>query len=169
MVLRQTFGWLGQGTLYAIFALFLGVFSRWPVYHPIAPDMAQIKVSFNHAGARLTECRPYTAEELARLAPNMRKAMQCERERSPVRMEVDIDGVPRVRALAVPSGLSRDGASTFYQRLEVPAGSHHLQVRFKDHVSADVWTAELSRDVDLAAAQVLVIDFNADKGGIVLQ
>ena len=87
----RVFGWMGQALLYGCFAAAIGVFSRWPAYHPLPAGMAQIKVSFMHHGARLADCRPHTAEELARLAPNMRGAMKCERERSPVRIEVDLD------------------------------------------------------------------------------
>ncbi len=167
--MRRVFNWTGQALLYGCFAVALGVFSRWPVYHPLAPDMAQIKVSFMHHGARLADCRPYTAEELAKLAPNMRKATKCERERSPVSIEVDLDGQPVLSHVSPPSGLSRDGASTMYRRLDVPAGEHRIAVRFKDDQSARGHAYAHEAVVDLAPAQVLVIDFNADKGGIVLQ
>ncbi|MHA3904340.1 hypothetical protein ACTPOE_12500 [Castellaniella sp. WN] len=163
------FGWTGQALLYGCFAVAIGVFSRWPAYHPLPPGMAQIKVSFMHHGARLADCRPYTAEELARLAPNMRKAMKCERERSPVSIEVDLDGRPVLSHVAAPSGLSRDGASTLYRRLDVPAGEHRIAVRFKDSQAVQGFTHRREATVSLAPAQVLVIDFNADQGGIVLQ
>ena len=81
--MNRALNWTGQALLYGSFALVVGVFSRWPSYHPLAPNEAQIKVSFIHHGARIAECRPYTAEELAKLAPNMRAPMKCERERSP--------------------------------------------------------------------------------------
>src|SRR5690606_41260401 len=98
--------------------------------------MAQIKVSFMHHGARLADCRPHTAEELARLATNMRGAMKCERERSPVHIEVDLDGQTVLSHAAAPSGLSRDGASTQYRRTEAPAGAHRIPLRFHDRQSA---------------------------------
>lgn len=167
--MRRMFGWTGQALLYSCFAVAIGVFSRWPAYHPLPPGMAQIKVSFMHHGARLADCRPYTAEELARLAPNMRKAMKCERERSPVSIEVDLDGRPVLSHVAAPSGLSRDGASTLYRRLDVPAGEHRIAVRFKDSQGVQGFTHRREATVSLAPAQVLVIDFNADQGGIVLQ
>ncbi|CDM22948.1 hypothetical protein [Castellaniella defragrans] len=167
--MRRVFDWLGQALLYGCFAVAIGVFSRWPVYHPLGPDMAQIKVSFMHHGARLADCRPYTAEELAKLAPNMRGAAKCERERSPVSIEVDLDGRQVVSHVSAPSGLSRDGASTLYRRLDVPAGEHRIAVRFRDDQSARGAVQQHEAVVTLAPAQVLVIDFNADKGGIVLQ
>ena len=92
-------------------------FSRWPAYRHLAADQALIKLSFTHAGKRVAECRQLSAEELAKLPPNMRAPMKCARERAPVRVEVDIDGAPAFRHVAAPSGLSKDGASAVYQRL----------------------------------------------------
>ena len=167
--MNRAFNAIGQALLYGCFALALGVFARWPIYHPLPAEMAQIKVSFLHHGQRLVDCRPYTEEEKAKLPPNMRKAMKCERERSPVQIEVDIDGQPVLSHTAVPAGLSRDGASTMYRRLNVPAGEHRIAVRFKDRMSLPDFTQQREEKVTLKPAQVLVIDYSADKGGIVLQ
>lgn len=160
--------WLGQFLLYSGFALFIGVFSGWPSYRAIAPDQAVLKVSFIHHGQRLADCRAYTAEELARLAPNMRTPMKCERERSPVTIEVDLDGRAVYRHVATPAGLSRDGPSTVYHRLEVPAGAHQITVRMKDSATAAGFTHQRAATITLKPAQVLVIDFDPEKKGITL-
>ncbi len=160
--------WLGQIVLYGAFALFIGVFSQWPSYSALAPGQAVLKVSFIHHGQRVAECRPYTPEELAALAPNMRTPLKCGRERSPVTIEVDVDGNPVYRHTAVPSGLSRDGPSTVYHRLDVPAGAHRIAVRMKDSATAAGFTHQRVETVNLKPAQVLVIDFETDKGGITL-
>lgn len=159
--------WTGQAALYGLFALIIGVFSGWPAYHPLPPGQALVKVSFIHHAQRVAECRPFTAAELAKLAPNMRTPMKCERERSPVTIEVDLDGATVYRHVAVPSGLSRDGASSVYQRLQVPAGQHRIAVRLKDKAGA-AFTHTREATVTLKPAQVLVIDFDAEKGGITL-
>ena len=166
--MNRALNWTGQALLYGGFALVVGVFSRWPSYHPVAQNEAQIKVSFIHHGARIAECRPYTAEELGKLAPNMRAPMKCERERSPVRIEVEIDGVSVLAHTAIPSGFSRDGASTVYQRLNIPAGEHRITVRMKDNMKSSDFTYVHDSTVTLQPAQVMVIDFNPDKGEIVL-
>jgi len=167
--MRRVLNWMGQALLYGGFAAAIGVFSRWPAYHPLAPGMAQLKISFIHHGARLAECRPYTEAEKARMAPNMRKAMQCERERTPVIIEVDVDGQPALRHTAQPSGLARDGASTMYQRLDLPAGEHRIAVRLKDSNAQPGFNHQRDQTVVLQPAQVMVIDFSQDRGGIVLQ
>lgn len=166
---RGVRAWVGQGVLYGLFALVIGVFSHWPPYHHLAPDMALVKLSLVHAGKPLGDCRKQTPEELAKLPPNMRAPTTCPRERSPVTVELDIDGQPAARVVAAPSGLSRDGASALYQRLPVLAGERLFQVRLRNdaRASSPAYTAE--RRVTLAPAQVLVIDFDAEKGGITLQ
>ncbi len=166
--MKRWLSWVGQGVLYALFALFIGVFSSWPRYQALPADQALVKVSFIHHGQRIAQCRPYTAEELAKLPPNMRAPMKCERERSPVTIEVDLDGATVYRHVAAPSGLSHDGASAVYHRIAVPAGEHRIAVRLKDSASARAFTHTRDATLTLKPAQVLVIDFDQEKGGITL-
>lgn len=161
--------WAGQVLLYGVFALIIGVFSRWPGYRHIGADEALIKLSFTHAGKRVAECRQLNADELAKLPPNMRAPMKCGRERAPVVVEVDVDGTPAFRRSAAPSGLSRDGASSVYQRLTLGAGAHRVAVRLKDSAGNGGFDYRREENVTLAPAQILVIDFDAEKGGITLK
>ena len=89
---------LGQVLLYALFAVVIGVFSRWPAYQPLAPDQAMIKLSFSHHGKPVSECRQASAAELAKLPPNMRAPLRCPRERSPVTIELIMAGLSDSRA-----------------------------------------------------------------------
>ena len=162
-------GWLGQGLLYGAFALFVGVFSHWPAYQHLAGDQALIKLSFNHQGKPVSECTRLSPEELAKLPPNMRAPVRCPRERSPIAVELDIDGQPALRHVAQPSGLSRDGASAVYRRIQVAAGTHQLAVRLKDNVRSSGFDFTREASVTLQPAQILVIDFDPEKGGITVQ
>ena len=161
--------WLGQFLLYAFFAAVIGLFSRWPIYQHLAPDRALIKLSFTHTGKPKGECKAQSEAELAKLPPNMRAPMKCPRERSPVTVEVDIGGVNVLRRSAPPSGLSRDGASAMYQRIVVPAGEQRIAVRLNDDARTSGFTHQRETRLTLAPAQVLVIDFDAEKGGITFQ
>ena len=161
--------WIGQALLYALFALVIGVFSRWPTYHHLGPDEALIKLSFTHTGKPNGECRLQTEAELAKLPPNMRAPMKCPRERSPVKVEVDVGGVNMLRRSAPPTGLSRDGASAVYERLVVAAGEQRIAVRLNDDARSTGFAYQREVTVKLAPAQVLVIDFDAEKGGITMQ
>lgn len=166
---RKALAWLGQGVLYAVFALLIGVFSQWPPYRHLAADQALIKLSFSHHGQRVSACRQLGPEELARLPPNMRAPTQCPRERAPVVVELDIDGRRVVRRVAAPSGLSKDGASSVYHRVQVAAGEHRIAVRLKDSAAGNAFDHQRTGIVSLAPAHILVIDFDAEKGGIVWQ
>lgn len=161
--------WLGQLLLYGLFALVIGVFSHWPPYRHLQPDQALIKLSFTHVGKPVGDCRTPSADELAKLAPHMRPTTICPRERSPVTVALDINGVNRLERSAEPGGLSRDGASAMYERVVVPAGEQRIAVRFSDDVRARAAPYQREATVVLAPGQVLVIDFNAEKGGIVFQ
>ncbi len=161
--------WVGQGLLYGLFAAAIGVFSHWPPYHPLQADQALIKVSFSRVGKPVGDCRVLSADELAKLPPNMREPTRCPRERSPLIVAVDIDGVTRLRRSAAPSGLARDGASALYERLVVPAGERRIAVRLSDDVRARDAGYHREATVTLAPGQVLVIDFDAERGGITFQ
>lgn len=159
----------GQVLLYGLFALVIGLFSHWPPYHHLGPDEALVKLSFTHSAKHVAECRQLSQEELAKLPPNMRAPTKCDRERAPVLVEVDIDGRPAMRHVARPSGLSRDGASAVYERLVVGAGTHRIAVRLKDSAGAGGFDYQREQEVKLVPGQILVIDFDAEKGGITLQ
>lgn len=161
--------WAGQLALYGLFALAIGVFSQWPRYRHLEPDQALVKVSFTRVGKPVGDCRALTPEELAKLPPNMRAPMLCPRERSPITVRVDIDGQRVLTRSAPPSGLSRDGASAVYERLVVPAGERRIAVALSDDVRARDAAHRSERSVRLAPGQVLVIDFDAEKGGITFQ
>jgi hypothetical protein len=157
---------MGQALLYGVFALFIGVFSRWPSYQALAPDKALVKLSFSHHGKPIADCRQTSAAELAKLPPNMRAPVQCPRQRSPVTVELDVDGVKTFQYVAIPSGLSRDGASAVYQRTELTAGAHRIAVRMNDDARKSGFTHVREATVMLKAAQILVIDFDPATDGI---
>jgi len=161
--------WIGQVLLYGLFALAIGVFSQWPPYRHLGEDQALIKVSFSRVGKPVGDCRTLTPDELAKLPPNMRAPTVCPRERSPVTVEVDLNGATVLKRTAPPTGLSKDGASAVYERLVVPAGEHLITVRLSDDVRARDRAYRHESTVKLVPGQVLVIDFDAGKGGITLQ
>lgn len=161
--------WAGQALLYGIFALAIGVFSQWPPYHHLGPTEALVKLSFVRVGKPVGDCRALSEAELARLPPNMRTPTVCPRERSPVLVQVAIDGRPVLARTAPPSGLRKDGASAVYERIVVPAGERRIAVQLSDDVRAREAPYRREETVRLAPGQVLVIDFDAEKGGITFQ
>lgn len=156
---------LAQAALYVPFIAVIGYFSTSPPYALRGPDDAVLRLSVTHAGQVKQPCRRRTEEELARLAPNMRTAFDCPRERSPIEVELTLDGRPLYRASVPPVGLARDGMSSVHERFTVPSGSHELRARLKDHLELDNFNYAKEDRVTLASGQVLVVDFNASRGG----
>jgi len=161
---RNVVNYALQALCYAAFIAVVGYFATSPPYRHLPPGEALVKLSFQHAGARKEACHERTPEELAKLAPNMRAASVCPRERVPLAVEVDMDGKPLFALTAPPSGIARDGAASVYRRAAVAAGTHRFTARLKDSAGAGFgFVAE--RTVDLAPGRVLVIDFEAKEGG----
>lgn len=155
---------LFQVIFYGAFVAFIGYFSSNPSYQHLAADKALLKISLAHFGDR--ECRKRTPDELAKLPPNMRNPMDCPRGRSPIRLEVDLDGKPLFHTTLKPTGLSGDGISTVYRRIELPAGEHRLAARMSDNERLEGFKYVKEETLTIKPAQVLVIDFNPDHGGL---
>jgi hypothetical protein len=164
--MRSALRYLAQAVLYAAFVAVIGYFSSAPKYQHLASGEALVKLSFSHAGARKEPCHERTPEELAKLAPNMRAQTVCPRERVPVTVDITLDGAPLFRIVARPSGLAKDGASTVYRRVPVPAGTHRVAARLSDTPNGEFDYAG-NATIDLPPGRVLVIDFDASKGGFV--
>lgn len=164
-----TVRYLGQALGYAAFIGLVGYFSNSPAYTHLAADHALVKLSFSHKGQRIVECRQRSAEELAKLAPNMRVAMDCPRERSPITVELELDGKLVHQQTLKPTGLTSDGVSYLYKRFPVVAGEHHLAMRLRDSVHIEGFNYERVADVDIAPGQVLIIDFNPEQGGFIIK
>jgi len=159
---------LAQLALYAPLMAILGYFSTEPRFSAVAPDQALVRVSFIHATQRKQACRERSAEELAKLAPNMRAAQDCPRERSSLLVEIELDGKVVLQREVQPSGLRRDGNVAVYQRLALPAGRHRIVARLRDRAEG-AFNFAGEQTVELAGGGVLIIDFNAEKGGFVFR
>jgi len=162
-------GWVGQAVAYLAFAAVLGVYSNWPDYRPLEPGQALVKLSLSHPGKRRVECRRRGAEELARLAPNMRNAVSCPRGRWPVTLELVMDGKRIFKGSAGPAGVFSDGASNFYETFPVPAGRHQLVVRMGDGGKGGKYDYVYEGMVTLSPARVLVVGFDARRKSLYLK
>lgn len=157
-----------QLVLYVPLMALIGYFSTEPRFSAIGGDQALLRVSFIHAAQRRQECRQRSAEELAKLAPNMRASLDCPRERADVLVEVELDGALVLRREVRPAGFQRDGNAALYQRLSVPAGKHRIVARLRDRAEGD-FNYVKEQAVELHAGHVLIIDFNAAQGGFLFR
>ena len=154
-----------QAVCYGAFMAVVGYFATSPAYVHLPAGRALVKLSFQHAGQRKEACRERSPEELAKLAPNMRVASVCPRERAPVEVAIEMDGKPLFALVAPPTGLSRDGASTIYRRAAIPAGAHRFVAKMKDSIAGG-YDIVGARTLDLKPGRVLVIDFDAKDGWV---
>lgn len=162
-------GYAGQALAYAAFIAAVGYFSTSPPYRYLAPDEGLLRLSFKHAGQVRSECRQRSAEELAKLQPQFRTATECPRERSPVRVRVEMDDRTLVDETFPAAGLARDGAASAYRRVPIAAGTHTLRVQFNDDVRAPGFTHAGEARVEVKPGQVVLIDFRPDQGGVIIR
>jgi hypothetical protein len=156
-----------QVVIYAACAGLLGYFAAAPSYRAFPADAALIKMSFSHASAPRAPCRQLTAEEIAQLAPNMRRSMDCPRERVDLLVELALDGERIYRAEVPPSGLHSDGEASVYEKFTVPSGEHHIAARLRDSVRPTGFDYQHEAAVQLTPGQNFVIDFDTAAGGFV--
>ncbi len=161
--------WFGQALAYAGFAVTVGVLSVAPSWSPVGEDQALIKLSFTHAGQRKVECRILRPEEIAALPPNMRRPQDCPRERLPVFVELSLDDRTLFAEMLQPSGIWQDGASNVYRRIPLPAGQHRLTARLRDSARSSGFDSERTFELDIAAGQNIVIDYQPQRGGFILR
>jgi hypothetical protein len=157
------------------FLFFLGLgaiavyFASQPTYQYFPDHQALIKMSFKHSAKRLQECRKRTREELQKLPAHERKALECERGRHPLVVEVVLDGETIFYEKLPPSGLFSDGPAKVFASFPVAAGRHEVMVRMRDSGRGEGFDYSLDKNMTLEPLEVLVIDFSPEAGGLVFK
>jgi hypothetical protein len=151
--------YLGQALLFALFFVPLAYLTHAPVHRHLDEDLAVLKIAIRHAGQVVGECTAIAVADRPDRAANMQRVEICPRERSPLQLELILDGDTLYRAEVPASGLHNDGVSSMYRRFSIPAGAHHLQLRMNDDAAVDGYTWQLEQDIQLQPAQVVVASF----------
>lgn len=167
--MSRTLGVIGQALVYAAVAAVIGYLASRPLYRQLAPDQAQIKLSFAHGSARLHECRRLTSEEIAKLPPEKRRPNTCSRERVPLQIQLRVDDRTILDETLQPTGLAADGPVRIYRKFAVRAGAHVIMVRLRDDRGKGGVDYQARRAVVLAPGQNLAIDFKQDAGGFIFE
>lgn len=154
-----------QAITYVAFAIAVGFFSFWPRYQYASPDVAAIKLSLSHATDRVNPCLRLTPQEVASLAPNMRVAEKCERQRLPLTLELEVDGETMLRLEAAPSGVWGDGPASIYERFELQPGPHRIRARLRDTARSGGWDYTHTEEIVLEPGRYRTITFKAETGG----
>ena len=166
--MKQALRLAAQLALYVPLMALIGYFSTEPRFSALGPDEALLRLSFIHAAERKQACRERTPEELAKLAPNMRAALDCPRERALLLVELEVDGRISLRREVRPSGVQRDGNATVYHRLPLAAGRHRIVARLRDR-PGEGFNFVGETTLELAPGAVLLIDFSKAQGGFLFR
>ncbi len=99
-----------------------------------------------------------------KLPPNMRKAEDCPRERSPIIIEAMLDGEVIYSVTRLPPGIFNDGGVNIYYNSKVPAGKHTFEIKMDDSVRKEGFNHQLRQDIDIKPAQILLVEFDSLTG-----
>jgi hypothetical protein len=159
----------GQIVAFALFCALIGYCSSRPAYPHRSPDDAQLTVAFAHSGAPVRECRRRTPEEIAALAPNMRRPSDCPRARVVLRFVLKVDDRTLIDDAFPPAGVANDGEGSVYRRIAVPMGVHRIEAFLRDSRREAGYDWHAATTVDLAARRNFTIDFSPEAGGFVFR
>jgi len=151
--------------LYAAFAVFIGYLSVAPRYRYADPELASIKLSLSHAANRIEDCVRLTPDQINARARRGELLDECERERLPLSVEIELDGEIVLALTATPSGLWKDGPASVYERFDVAAGKHTITSRLRDSDRIAGWDYEHTESVELSPGRYFTIRFRAETGG----
>jgi hypothetical protein len=160
---------IGQFIVIVVLFSAVSAFANWPVYRQIPEGSAIVLLTFVHGADRKAECRTRSAEEMAKLAPNMRRALDCPRGRRPIYVELDLANRNIFSASLPPTGIAGDGHSRVYRRFVVPAGQYEIAVRMRDTPRTEGFDHQRKETVTLMAAQMFVIDFRSESGEFIFR
>lgn len=158
---------MGQAVAYGLFCSVVAYWATDPVYSYLPADRAEIKLAFKHAAQRREKCHKRTHEELMKLAPNMRGANRCSRQRSPLLIELLVDDRPLAKTVYPPPGIHEDGSAYVYEKYRVSLGKHRLTLRMRDTMRTTGYDHRLTQEIVVEAGQALVIGFDGSKNGFV--
>lgn len=153
---------------YSAFMALIWIFSSAPSVSLIGEDEAMITIAFAHAGQLREPCRMLSQEELNELPPNMRKLDECPRERSPVTIEVVLDGNPIYSESLQPPGLFGDGGVDVFYSAKISAGDHHLILKMNDSVRIEGFNHSFEQEIRIDPARILLVSFQKNKGFVIV-
>jgi hypothetical protein len=91
---------------------------------------AVLGIAVRTMAGTVQDCRTLSAEELAALPQHMRRSQVCETHAVPYRLEVYVDGEPRLDRIYRAAGIHGDRPLTVEERMDVAVGSRAVRIRF---------------------------------------
>ena len=125
----------------------------WPAYHRQRQGPVEVLVDQSRGVQR------HVGNALDALPPNMRKLDDCPRERSPIILEVMLDGETIYNKTMLPPGIFNDGGVNIYFNSKVPAGKHSFKIKMDDSVRKQGFNHILEQDINIDPAHILLVEF----------
>jgi len=166
-LINKPLRFLLQGINYSVFMGLVWYFASSPSVRLIGDDEGMITMAFAHAGQLREPCRMLSQEELNKLPPNMRKIDDCPRERSPVTIEVKLDGKPVYNESLQPPGLFGDGGVDVFYSAKFPVGDHILSLKMNDSVRVEGFNHHFEQQVSIEPARILLVSFRNNQGFVI--
>ena len=91
---------------------------------------AVLGIAVRTMAGTVQDCRTLSEEELAALPQHMRRSQVCETHAVPYRLEVYVDGEPRLDRIYRAAGIHGDRPLTVEERIGVAVGSRAVRIRF---------------------------------------
>jgi len=148
------------GLSLCIVVLATAYFSDLPVYRVHDDGETELKLVIRHSGTLLEACRTLSSSELSQLAPNMRKPTICQREKSPLTIELTIDELPPYVVTIVPSGLHNDGVLALYKSFSLKHGPVRIRLRSKEDSHEQTFAQRFDQVIEADRSSIVVLELD---------
>jgi hypothetical protein len=119
---------------------------------------------------RVEDCRPQSAEALARLPAHMRQPMICEGASASYRLQVRVDGQLALDEVLRGGGLRHDRPIYVFRELRVMPGEHEVAVQFvriepnaQDQPGGVPPSLTLSRSIQFRPGRVVLSSYDPER------
>lgn len=147
------------GFFIMIILFIVGLFSDFRYKTPYT-GKPELIVSFKHPGKISEQCIELSKEELEKIPIHMRKAKQCERKRSNVRMQIYVDNNKILEKSYKPGGIWGDLNSIAIERIPMEEGKHKIKILIGDTYNLNEWNYELEDEFQFEKWKTKVILFD---------
>jgi hypothetical protein len=130
-------------------------------------DGAVLALAVRTMAGTVQDCRTLSTEELAVLPRHMQRSEICEARAVPYRLELTIDGEPRLDRVYRAAGIHGDRPITVDERILLAAGRHALAIRFapvQAEAGHDLPVFTFAETVDLETGRIRVAALEGTSG-----
>ena len=151
--------WIKLTASLVVLALLFGFLTDTPAYEVLASDQTEFKIVIRHSGKLFGECRVITAEEIASTPPNMRRPTECPRGKAAIAVTLSVDNKPLINKSVQPSGLHDDGVLAMFEKVPLPVGLHHFDIKVAHQMIEGAMTDSFSGTLNVVADRIVIAEY----------